>query len=79
MLNVRKFEFINNKNVYSVVECPPETSPKSIPEGDGRFIRTWIGTSGAYAVKMLQESTSKFVRTLCEPRGFYKIKNGEHL
>lgn len=78
MLNVRKFEFVTNTGKFSVVEMPIETSAKEIPKGEGRFIRTWIGTSGAYSVKMLKESTSKFVQLLCEKGGFLKIKKGEH-
>jgi hypothetical protein len=78
MLNVRKFEFISTTGKFSVVERPVETSAKQIPKGEGRFIRTWIGTAGTYSVKMLKESTSKFVQLLCEKGGFLKIKKGEH-
>ena len=78
MLNVRKFEFISVTGKFSVVEMPIETSAKEIPKGEGRFIRTWIGTAGAYSVKTLKECSSKFVNLLCEKGGFLKIKKGEH-
>ena len=79
MLDVRKFEFLSNNGEYSVVETPIETPSKLVPAGNGRFLRTWIGTSGTYSVKKLQVSTSKFVQLLLEKGGRLKIKNGEHL
>lgn len=79
MLDVRKFEFVDDRGAFSVVECPIETPRTEVPKGDGRFIRTWIGTAGAYAVKKLAVSTSKFVNLLLLPQGAVKIKNGEHL
>lgn len=79
MSSVRKFEFLNNSGVYSVVECPPETSPKSIPKGDGRFLRTWIGEAGTYKVSFVKVSESKYVNTLCKKGGHILLKNGEHL
>lgn len=70
MTKVRKFEFVNN-GVLSVVEMPPETLKNSIPEAEGRFLRTWIGESGTYVVKSLKVSTSAFVEATL--RNFKKV------
>lgn len=70
MTQVRKFEFVNN-GVLSVVETPAETPKTSVPEADGRFLRTWIGKSGEYNVKSLKVSTSAFVEATL--RNFKKV------
>lgn len=70
MAKVRKFEFVNNGEL-SVVEMPPETPKNSVPEAEGRFLRTWIGESGMYAVKSLKVSTSAFVAATL--RNFKKV------
>ena len=79
MSSVRKFEFVNSKNVYSVIETPPDISPKEIPKGDGRFLRTWVGEAGTYKISRLKTSESKFVSTLCKKHGHILLKKGEHL
>ena len=73
---VRKFEFVNDKGEFSVIETPAVIHPKAIPEeGDGRFCRTWLGTEGSYKVSRLKVSTSPYVNTLCVKGGYVKIKN----
>lgn len=75
MKDVRKFEFFNDRTkAFSVVETDVETSPKQIPSGDGRFIRTWVGQSGKYKVAKLKISTSEFVNTLMAKRGLFKLR-----
>lgn len=77
---VRKFEFVNDKGVFSVIETDPKTHPKDIPkDGDGRFCRTWLGTKEAYRVKSLRVSDSPFVKTLCVKGGWIKIKNKDYV
>ena len=60
MVQVRKFEFVNN-GVLSVIETPAETPKTSVPKSEGRFLRTWIGESGEHKIKSLKVSTSAFV------------------
>lgn len=79
MVSVRKFEFVNDFGQFSVVEAPPETSKCSVPEGDGRFCRTWIGPTGAYKVSRLKVSDSPFVNTLCVKGGHIRIKNKDYV
>ena len=79
MNSVRKFEFVNLKGEYSVIETPSDTNPKSIPVGDGKFCRTWIGTSGSYKVSRLKVSTSPYINTMCVKGGFIKIKNKDYV
>lgn len=77
---VRKFEFFNEETgAYAVIETDAKCSPKAVPNGPaGRFTRTWLGESGAYKVSRLIESTSKYINTLLQKRGYVKLKNGEH-
>lgn len=77
---VRKFEFFDEETgTYSVTETDAKCSAKDIPNGPvGRFTRTWLGESGAYKVSKLVESTSKYINTLLQKRGYVKLKNGEH-
>ena len=79
MTTVQKFEFVNSKGEYSVVETPPDTNPKSIPVGDGKFCRTWLGKQWAYKVSRLRVSDSPFVNTLCAKGGFIKLKNKDYV
>jgi hypothetical protein len=75
---VRKFEFFDGVN-YSVTETDKNVSPKDVPNGVvGKFLRTWIGESGAYKVSKLAVSASKYIDTLLQKRGYVKLKNGEH-
>ena len=78
---VRKFEFFNEQTgAYNVVETDVKCLPKDIPAGPAgsKFTRTWIGLVGIYTVSKLAESTSKYINTLLQKRGYVKLKNGEH-
>jgi hypothetical protein len=77
---VRKFEFFDEATgTYSVTETDAKCSPKDIPNGPvGRFTRTWVGLAGAYRVAKLAVSTSSYLGTLLQKRGYVKLKNGEH-
>ena len=79
MESVRKFEFVNDGSFY-VIERPIWTLPNDIPQGQtGKFCRTWIGETEAYRVVRLQETQSKYLRTLMTKNGYKKIKNGEYV
>ena len=79
MNTVRKYEFVDDKGNFSVVETTSERNPKDIPEGNGRFCRTWLGTAGFYKVSRLRVSDSPFVNTFCAKGGYVKLKNKDYV
>lgn len=73
---VRKFEFIDDDtNAFHVVEESIDTSPRSVPNSNGRFTRTWIGEQGKYhGIISPRETFTEYLSTICTKGGFVKVK-----